>query len=286
MLLPHYELCWIFLFYQLFMQAATARVFLLLFGIVSSNLLPGDKRLGHNHHHHHHQEHHHHQSPHDQHHGEDHHHIEEPEHHHHHAEDGERSGKSLADIDFTAATLDEETGLKCVRTEETLETLEREKLLSCTHSSINICHYTYVTQFSPSRVEVCEDVYTKNCNIVFSKQAQNETLEHCYFPMELDCEGSGGGEATCQTVWESSCVTRYQAAPALPTTDCQKIPVELCGAPACQPRPGARTCHQKVLTSVQEVPEESCDIVPSKICKGRFQTINSLQIKRNIFIFS
>ena len=199
----------------------------------------------------------------------------------------DRRGRILDNlIDFSSAVLDEETGLKCVRTEETLETLEREKLLSCTHSSINICHYTYVTQFSPSRVEVCEDVYTKNCNIVFSKQAQNETLEHCYFPMELDCEGSGGGEATCQTVWESSCVTRYQAAPALPTTDCQKIPVELCGAPACQPRPGARTCHQKVLTSVQEVPEESCDIVPSKICKGRFQTINSFQIQRNIFIFS
>ena len=279
------------------MQAAEAWVFLLLFGIVSSNLLPGDKRLGHNHHHHHHQEHHHHQSPHDQQPGEEegehehhHHHHEEPEHHHHHhSDDGQRSGKTLADIDFTAATLDEETGLKCVRTEESLETVEREKLLSCTHSSINICHYTYVTQFSPSRVEVCEDVYTKNCNIVFSKKAHNETLEHCYYPMELDCEGSGGGEEeeVCETVWESSCVTRYQPSPPdlPPTTECHKIPVELCGAPTCQPRPGARTCHEKVLQRVQEVPEESCDIVPSKICKGRFQTINFSKKGKEMFFF-
>ena len=259
------------------MQAAETWVFLLLFGIVSSNLLPGDKRLGHNHHHHHHQEHHHHQSPPDHQHGgegEEHHHHhdqhQEPEHDHHHKEDGERSGKTLADIDFSSAVLDDETGLKCVRTDETVETVEREKLLSCTHSSINICHYTYVTQFSPTRVEVCDDVYTKNCNIVFSKQAHNETLEHCYYPMELECGEGEGGEARCQTVWESSCVTRYQSASAQPSPECHKIPVELCGAPACQPRPGARTCHQKVLTNVAEVPEESCDIVPSKICKERF----------------
>ena len=202
--------------------------------------------------------------------------------------EGGRQGRALANnlLDFSAASLDPATGLKCVAAAGAVAGLERERLLSCTHSSITVCHFTYVTRFRSAPATVCEEIYTKNCNIVFSKQAQNETLEHCYFPMELDCEGSGGGEATCQTVWESSCVTRYQAAPALPTTDCQKIPVELCGAPACQPRPGARTCHQKVLTSVQEVPEESCDIVPSKICKGRFQTINSFQIKRNVFIFS
>ena len=239
MLLPHYELCWIFLFYQLFMQAATARVFLLLFGIVSSNLLPGDKRLGHNHHHHHHQEHHHHQSPHDQHHGEDHHHNEEPEHHHHHSEDGERSGKSLADIDFTAATLDEETGLKCVRTEETLETLEREKLLSCTHSSINICHYTYVTKFSPFQPRVCEDVYSKQCNIVFSRRAEETTEQHCYRPWTRRCglqgeEGEGGEETQCRRVSDSWCVTRWQAGKGTALTSCNKIPQTLCSPANCQ----------------------------------------------------
>ena len=64
----------------------------------------------------------------------------------------ERRGRILDNlIDFSTAVVDEETGLKCVRTEESLETVEREKLLSCTHSSINICHYTYVTLFKSSR---------------------------------------------------------------------------------------------------------------------------------------
>ena len=190
----------------------------------------------------------------------------------------ERRGRILDNlIDFSSAVLDEETGLKCVRTEETLETLEREKLLSCTHSSINICHYTYVTQFSPSRVEVCEDVYTKNCNIVFSKQAKNESLEHCYYPLVMECDDTGGGEKTCRQFTESSCVTRYQSDSAgQPVTECQKIPVELCGAQSCAPRPGERSCHSKVVTRVDETPEESCDIVPSKICRTVSQLVPHL----------
>ena len=81
--------------------------------------------------------------------------------------DEDRRGRILDNlIDFSSAVIDQETGLKCVRTEETLKTVEREKLLSCTHSSINICHYTYVTKFSPFRPRVCEDIYSKSCTIV------------------------------------------------------------------------------------------------------------------------
>ena len=189
-----------------------------------------------------------------------------------------RRGKILDNlIDFSGALMDEETGLKCVRTEETLETVEREKLLSCTHSSINICHYTYVTKFRSSRQEVCEDIYTKNCNIVFSKQAKNESLEHCYYPLVMECDDTGVGEKTCRQFTESSCVTRYQSDSASqPVTECQKIPVELCGAQSCAPRPGERSCHSKVVTRVDETPEESCDIVPSKICRTVSQLVPHL----------
>ena len=188
----------------------------------------------------------------------------------------ERRGRILDNlIDFSTAVVDEETGLKCVRTEESLETVEREKLLSCTHSSINICHYTYVTQFKSSRQEVCEDVYTKNCNIVFTKEARNETLEHCYYPLVMECDKTG--QQTCRQFWESSCLTRYQSeSDSHPVTECQKIPVELCGAQTCTPNPGERTCHSKVVTRVDETPEESCDIVPSKICRGVTQLVPHL----------
>ena len=110
----------------------------------------GDKRLGHNHqhhlHHHHHQDH---QSP-DQLHQE-HHQL----HHHSEHQNAKPSTKSKskssvrkgkASPDFSEAVLDEETGLNCVKTEKSILKSERESLLTCRHSAINICHYSYVTR--------------------------------------------------------------------------------------------------------------------------------------------
>ena len=152
----------------------------------------------------------------------------------------DRRGRILDNlIDFSSAVLDEETGLKCVRTEETLETLEREKLLSCTHSSINICHYTYVTKFSPFQPRVCEDVYSKQCNIVFSRRAEETTEQHCYRPWTRRCglqgeEGEGGEETQCRRVSDSWCVTRWQAGKGTALTSCNKIPQTLCSPANCQ----------------------------------------------------
>ena len=153
----------------------------------------------------------------------------------------DRRGRILDNlIDFSSAVLDEETGLKCVRTDETVETVEREKLLSCTHSSINICHYTYVTKFSPFQPRVCEDVYSKKCNIVFTRRAEETTEQHCYRPWSRRCdqevegeeEEEGGARSQCRRVSESWCVTRYQEGKAL--TSCNKIPQTLCSPANCQ----------------------------------------------------
>ena len=92
--------------------------------------------------------------------------------HPHHGDGQVRRGRALENklLDFSAAELDPVTGLKCLRIEnETVASVERERLLSCTHSSINICHFTYVTRFKSSRQRVCDEIYTKNCNIVFNK---------------------------------------------------------------------------------------------------------------------
>ena len=125
-------------------------------------------------------------------------------HHHHHGDQsqslshqsehhqGARKGRSTdLLIDFSEAVDDAETGLKCVIEEEKLKTLEKASLLTCTHSMVNVCHYSYVTQFRPIREEQCEAYYDKTCRIMFNKQATNETIRHCYRPMERQCgEGS------------------------------------------------------------------------------------------------
>ena len=151
--------------------------------------------------------------------------------------------------------------------EEEIQTLEKDPILECTHKNTEQCHYTYVTQFKPSREEVCEETFDKKCSISFIQQARNETVEKCYTPLVKVCgeagrRGSGeesntisdtgnnyednkrrrrrrfkknakfGSRKTCQTYYETSCTTRYvEKTPGkfVADTSCEKLPVELCG---------------------------------------------------------
>ena len=102
---------------------------------------------------------------------------------------------------------DEETGLCCVEKEETIQTIQKDPILECTHKNVEKCHYTYVTQFSPTQEEVCEENFEKTCQITFKQQAVEETVKKCYKPLIKECNGQG--EDICQTVYESSCTTKY-----------------------------------------------------------------------------
>ena len=57
-------------------------------------------------------------------------------------------------IDFSGCQEDPDTGLCCVEKEEEITTLKKEPILECTHKNVEQCHYTYVTQFTPSQEEV------------------------------------------------------------------------------------------------------------------------------------
>ena len=70
-----------------------------------------------------------------------------------------RSGRQESDagavsggIDFSGCVEDPETGLCCVEKEETVTSLEKEPILECTHKNVEQCHYSYVTQFTPTQV--------------------------------------------------------------------------------------------------------------------------------------
>ena len=73
-------------------------------------------------------------------------------------------------IDFSGCQEDPDTGLCCVEKEETVTSLEKEPILECTHKNVEQCHYTYVTQFTPSQEEV-----SVTC-IVTCLQDKNEVL--------------------------------------------------------------------------------------------------------------
>ena len=165
-------------------------------------------------------------------------------------------------VDFSGCTTDPDSGLCCLMKEEEIQTLEKDPILECTHKNTEQCHYTYVTQFRPSREEVCEESFDKKCSISFLQQARNETVEKCYRPLvkvcgETDGRSLGeeintiadtrskrrrrrrfkknakfGSKKTCQTYYETSCTTRYvEKTPGkfVADTACEKLPVELCG---------------------------------------------------------
>ncbi|CAB4054450.1 unnamed protein product [Lepeophtheirus salmonis] len=141
-------------------------------------------------------------------------------------------------IDFSGCQTDIETGLCCIEKDETVSSIQKDPILECTHKNVEKCHYTYVTQFSPSQEEVC----------------------------------NGQGPEECRTLYESSCTTKYvekQPGKFVGDTSCEKLPVEICGA-GCVSEEGPEECHDKTVTSLVDIPEEICDLNPQKTC--RFQT--------------
>merc|ERR1712051_695033 len=175
------------------------------------------------------------------------------------ARKGRQEEEVQGGIDFSGCEEDPETGLCCVDKLEEVTTIEKEPILECTHKNTEQCHYTYVTQFKPSQEEVCEETFEKSCSITFKQKAFDETVNKCYTPVEK----------VCQTVYESSCTTKYvekQPGKFVGDTGCEKLPVEICGA-GCVFEEGVEECHDKVLTSLVDVPEEVCDLNPQKVCK-------------------
>jgi len=186
-------------------------------------------------------------------------------------QESKRRGRQVdpvkAGIDFTNAEFDEALGKRCITKEEEISSLEREKVLECTHKNVEQCHYTYVTQFQPSQEEVCEENFEKSCSITFKQQAYNETVRKCYKPVVKVCNGQGPEK--CRTVYESSCTTKYvekQPGKFVGDTGCEKLPVEICGA-GCTFEEGPEECHDKVIVSLSDVPEEVCDLNPQKTCR-------------------
>jgi len=179
-------------------------------------------------------------------------------------------------IDFSGCTEDPETGLCCVEKEEEITTLKKEPILECTHKNVEQCHYTYVTKFKPSQEQVCEENFEKSCQITFKQQAFNETVRKCYKPVEKVCNGQG--PEICQTVYESACSTKYvekQPGKFVGDTACEKLPVEICGA-GCVLDEGDEECHDKVIVSLVDVPEEVCDLNPQKTCRYVTKLVPSL----------
>ena len=108
-------------------------------------------------------------------------------------------------VDFSQATRTAD-GRLCVIKEDTVETLAKEPVLECVHKNIEKCHYTYVTKFSPTQQEECQENFEKNCQITFRQEAVRNTVRKCYRPQVKVCNGQGPEQ--CRTVFETDCTTK------------------------------------------------------------------------------
>ena len=142
--------------------------------------------------------------------------------------------------------------------------------------NVEKCHYTYITKFKPSKEEICEEHFQKKCRITFKASPVNETVRKCYTPVNKVCNGQGPEE--CRTVHQASCTTRYvekQPGKFVGDSSCKKLPVKVCGA-GCVYEEGGEECHDKVITTSVDKPEEVCDLSPSKTCRLTTRLVPSL----------
>ncbi|TRY75841.1 hypothetical protein TCAL_12657 [Tigriopus californicus] len=201
-------------------------------------------------------------------------------------------------IDFSQATLDQASGKLCVTRFESVNSIEKDPILECDHKEHRSCHFTYVTQFQATQEEVCDENFEKVCQIVFKKAAFNETVRKCYTPVDLECDEKSSQQSSygapkparrpqsrpsddaviCRTVKETLCTTRYvkKGGKLVGDTSCKSIPVELCGGSTCKTRNLPEECHDKVVASIVDIPEETCDLNPQEVCRLQTKLIPKL----------
>ena len=175
------------------------------------------------------------------------------------------NGEVPLDIGSIAAA-----GERCIDKVVMVEETEYDDVVSCKHSYSEKCHTTYTTDFAPQQEEECEETFVKNCFIEFKKVASQESVQFCHTPIVLE----GGGPEVCQTVYESSCATRYEQHEVTDdVAECETTQEEKC-VDVTQGYTTEQKCTkwpvQKCRTSTDNVkkysPQTKCIKVPRKVC--------------------
>jgi hypothetical protein len=113
-------------------------------------------------------------------------------------------------IDFSSSVTDPLTGLECVMSPAPAPIVKAGTLLSCIYSTTSTCHYSMFTMFRQHREQMFDEYYHKNSHIVFTRQAREETMQHCYTPMVRECrEGEEDVKEDCKEVFDTECITLF-----------------------------------------------------------------------------
>ena len=144
--------------------------------------------------------------------------------------------------------------------------IEYRKVAS--EEAVTFCHTPIVLEGNGE--EVCQTVYESACTTRYAEHdVQDDTVE-CETIQEEKCEDVTQGYTTEQkcTKWPvQKCKTSAgKVKKYSPETECKKVPREVCG-PGTTQVPQAEECFDRKETVIQEVPNETCNLEPQKICK-------------------
>merc|ERR1712066_673342 len=144
--------------------------------------------------------------------------------------------------------------------------IEYKKVAS--EEAVTFCHTPILLEGDGP--EVRQTVYESACTTRYEEHDVDEDSVTCETIQEEKCEDVTQGYTTEQkcTKWP---VQKCQASSAKtkkysPQTSCKKVPREVCGAGSIAV-PQGEECFDRQETVIQEVPTETCNLEPQRICK-------------------
>merc|ERR1711963_908542 len=144
--------------------------------------------------------------------------------------------------------------------------IEYKKVAS--EEAVTFCHTPILLEGDGE--EVCQTVYESACTTRYQEHDVQDDVVECETIQEEKCEDVTQGYTTEQkcTKWPvQKCKTSAgKVKKYSPETECKKVPREVCG-PGTTQVPGQEECFDRKETVIQEVPEETCNLEPQRICK-------------------
>merc|ERR1712018_564097 len=192
---------------------------------------------------------------------------------------------------------------KCHTTYATDFTPQHEE--KCEENFKKSCFIEYKKKASPEKVQLCYTPLVKNCNTTGPTECSTEYTSECTTRYEQ--HDVSDDTANCEDIYEEKCedvtqgysteqkctkwpvkkckVENGQVKKFSPVTECKKVPFELCGPGSCPVEPGPEECREETQTVVIEVPEETCNLEPQRICKHVTKLVPHLVSREIVLIF-
>lgn len=151
---------------------------------------------------------------------------------------------------------------------------------------VKFCYTPLVKNCDTAGPEVCTTEYTSACTTRYHEHDVDDDVVDCFEEVEEKCEDVTQGYTTSEqcTRWPVQKCGKVQQKTSKkysPETECKKVPIELCGPGACPLEQGDEQCQDRTQTVVQEVPEETCNLEPQRICKHVTKLVPHLKAVEN-----